>query len=135
MIDEEAHEFLTGVQAICAHATYSELLPKIIGIGAPGLVPGGMKGQRHIHCSSVLPDERNPNAPVAGFRRKGVDVVIALDADLLRRHNVRSYRSAAGVVLIPQTVSVDYISRIQVLPAGLTIYNKRVESRRWTHTT
>ena len=36
MLDEEAHEFLAEPQALCVHATYSELLCKIIGLRPQG---------------------------------------------------------------------------------------------------
>ena len=71
------------VPRIWVHATYSDLLPKIIGLEAPGLVPGGTKGARRIHRSELLPDERFADQNVAGLRGKGVDVMISLDTDLM----------------------------------------------------
>ncbi len=45
--NDMAHALVMEHIPIMAHATYSELLPSIIGLGAPGLLPGGDQSQRH----------------------------------------------------------------------------------------
>ena len=127
MSNKDAHLQVRPV--MCVHATYSELLPKIIGLDAPGLVPGGLKGARHIHCSDTMPDERIGNQHIVGFRGKGVDVMIAIDAPLMAEYGRPIFRSAAGVLLIPDPVPVLFIRWVQVLPAGLTIYKRPEEWR------
>ena len=82
------------------------------------------KGERHIHCSETLPDERCPDQVLTGFRGKGVDVVIIIDAPQLAKRGRSVFRSAAGVLLIPDAVPVEFIRWVQVLLAGLCIYKR-----------
>ncbi len=44
MSDDAAHERVDGSDInYCVHATWSDLLPGILGLSAPGLLPGGLK--------------------------------------------------------------------------------------------
>ena len=94
-----------------AHATYSELLPSIIGLGAPGLLPGGPEPEAHATCIALqnFPTTRSQKKNLAGFRGKGVDVVIVLDAESMHLNNDHIYRSAAGVLPVPRDIPVEYI--------------------------
>ncbi len=87
MRNNMAHTLAMEHIPIMAHATYSEPLRSIIGLGAPGLLPGRTraKGTRHVHCASELPSDQDPGKSLVGFRGKGVDVAIALDAVSMHR--------------------------------------------------
>ena len=71
--------------------------------------PGGrFHGGRHVQFVSEMPDETDPEKHLAGFRGKGVDVYISVDANEMRRDGIPIYRSVAGVLLGPQAVPVEY---------------------------
>ena len=95
MNEEVAHTLVTYDLDI-SHATYSNVLSQIIGIGAPGLLPGGLRGDRHIHCASKMPADRTPGFVPVGFRGRGVDVAIVLDNRSLQRDNIPIYRTSMG---------------------------------------
>ncbi len=61
---------------------------------------------------------------MVGFRGKGFDVMISIDAPLMAQHGMTIFRSAAGVLLIPESAPVEFLRWVQVLPAGLTIYER-----------
>ncbi len=118
---DQAHTRLTDRSQIpvLAHHTNSNHLFDARGArGAPGLIPGGPPGRGHqerrdtTHCSmslathGVVPDK---------FRKRGTDCAITLDVDLLLQDGIRLYRSAAGVILIPDTVAVKYIIRATLI--------------------
>ena len=113
---------------LMTHATYSEKLQCIIGLDSPGLIPGGdlgsHRGVRHIHCASEMPDDKRPNKVLAGFRGKIVECYVSIDNIAMHRDRKRVCRSAAGVLLCPQAIAVDYILWVQFLPLGQTIYKR-----------
>ncbi len=102
------------------HHTATSKLYDILGDeNSLGLIPGGPPDNSNretrdtTHCSTsyatpqgVLPDK---------FRRRGTDCAIHLDVDLLLQDNIKLYRSAAGVILVPDIISVKYILRATLI--------------------
>ena len=91
------------------------------------MIPDGdasTRGVRHIHCAAELPNSDEPHHAMVGFRDKGVDCFLALDTTLMHRNNVRTYRSAAGVLLCPRAIAVEYVRWVKFLPQELTIYRR-----------
>ena len=80
LIDEQTYKqaWYNSDAHMVTHATKSELLPSIMGLEAPGLLPGGQPGHRRrgqrgdVHCAIYGPTD--PRL-VASFRRWGVDVI------------------------------------------------------------
>ena len=60
-----------------------------------------------MHSASELPGDQDPGKSLAGFRGKGVDVAIVLDAVSMHRNSVRINRSAADVLLAPRDIPVE----------------------------
>ncbi len=102
------------------HHTATSKLYDILGReNSLGLIPGGppdnsnRETRNTTHCSTsyatskgVLPDK---------FRRRGTDCAIHLDVELLLQDNIKLYRSAAGVILVPEIMSVKYILRATLI--------------------
>ncbi len=99
-------------------------MPKLIGLGVLGLLPGGPRGEKHIHCASALPNDRRTGVVLAGFRGRGVDVSITLDYWAMHRDYIRIYRTSTNALSIQRDVPVEHIDCVQFLPAGLTIYKR-----------
>ncbi len=115
---------------ILVHHTATSKLYDILGDeNSLGLIPGGPPDNSNretrdtTHCSTsyatskgVLPDK---------FRRRGTDCAIHLDVDLLLQDNIKLYRSAAGVILVPDIISVKYILRATlILRPQFVLYSK-----------
>ncbi len=91
---------------MAVHGTRFDLLPAIIGVGSPGLMPGGLRrttsnkrGRRtHVHCSIYGPSDARL---VVGFRRGGTDVVIRLDLPKMLSGSFTIFKSKANVLLLP----------------------------------
>ncbi len=115
---DAAHTRITErsqVEVLTHHTSASRLYEISGALDSPGLIPGGPQGVRNretrntTHCSmsnataaGVLPDK---------FRRRGTDCAIHLDVDLLLQDGIRLYRSAAGVILVPDIMGAQYIPR------------------------
>ena len=131
---EEAFGELTSADGVpyLYHYTKSELLLSILGKpNAPGLLPGGRPAKRSgewahradVHCSTKsmgvsmeVPDK---------FRKRGIDCVIHIDTASLLDAGIRLFVSAAGAVLIPQSIGVEHIARaLLITNPKLTLYNK-----------
>ena len=129
-MDESVAHTLVNYECDISHATHSHVLCQIIGIGAPGLLPGGTRGDQHIHCASEMPTDRRPDFVPAGFRGHGVDVAIRIDSKSLRHAGIAVYKTSTGVMLIGDTVPVEHIEWLQFLPAGLTSFKRIPYQRR-----
>jgi hypothetical protein len=119
---DAAHTRITNRSqvTILVHHTATSKLYDILGDeNSLGLIPGGPPDNSNretrdtTHCSTsyatpqgVLPDK---------FRRRGTDCAIHLDVDLLLQDNIKLYRSAAGVILVPDIISVKYILRATLI--------------------
>ena len=114
---------------ILLHATKTDLLKHVIGVGRPGLIPGGKcktddlwLHRKHIHCATSLPiDGIFP----AGFRREGTDCIITLDGRQMHDYKIPMYLSDADVCLVPEAIPIENIKRITLLhDPKLTIYRR-----------
>ena len=108
---------------ILAHHTKTELLKRIIGLGAPGLLPRGRPRNANgewttraqIHCSTSL--MKDDGSIPDKFRRRDIDCVIRLDVARLFDDSFKIFTSDANVALIPRDVPVEYISHATLLKA------------------
>ncbi len=120
---------------VLVHHTATSKLYQMLGSGnSIGLIPGGppdnsnRETRNTTHCSTShaslqgeLPDK---------FRRRGTDCAIHLDVDLLLQDGIRLYRSAAGVILIPDLVGVQYVLRVTLItPPQFTLYSRPTQEQ------
>ncbi len=129
---DKAHTRVTNrdeIQLLVHHTATSKLYQMLGTDESLGLIPGGPpdNGNRELRnttfCSTKLASLKGelPDR----FRRRGTNCAVHLDVDLLFENNIRLYRSAAGVILIPDLVDVKYIKRVTLItPPAFTLYSR-----------
>jgi hypothetical protein len=69
---------------------------------------------------------------IAGFQHGETDVCIRLDIRKMFKDHVTVYKSVANVLLMPHPVGPEYITTIQVMPNGVSLYRRpSPEQLRW----
>ena len=100
MRNDQAHEVIESAVdiPIVVHATKTQLLKHIIGLGCMGLLPGGhamvdgaYRHRGHIHAATQLP--QGGVAP-GSFRKHGVDCAIYLDVQRMLHDRIGVRRCA-----------------------------------------
>ncbi len=115
------------------HYTHSDILMKIIGPDAPGLLPGGrllgtdtasQEGCRsHLHLSrhpvgedGVVPEN---------FKRRNIDCCIRPDATLMLFDKFKLFLSDADVILVEEPMPLRYILTVNLIRwPKLCMYNR-----------
>jgi RNA:NAD 2'-phosphotransferase (TPT1/KptA family) len=70
--------------------------------GGPCLRGSEKDGQRgHVHCGTGEPDGRQD---FAGFRKRGANVYMQLDVQVVLRDGVQIYESATNVLLVHEVI-------------------------------
>ncbi len=129
---DKAHTRVTDrddIPVLVHHTATSKLYQMLGTDDSIGLIPGGPpdNSNRELRnttfCSTKLASLKGelPDR----FRRRGTNCAVHLDVDLLFEAGIRLYRSAAGVILIPDLVDVKYIKRVTLItPPAFTLYSK-----------